>query len=523
MSVSKHQRDHRLAKCLSCGDVRMLGRRPVCALADVASTNRAHARFAARITDPDGKCPRGLWRECDHLSQACPAVIVTCHGEYLGMLRECLASIDRQDMPGDRILCLDGCDSPAWVGQHWRRVSGSWRNPNGGRNAGLAETNAEWVVHFDADNVMPDGFLRRYTDAAAASNRAVAILYPDIQYVSEDLTPTSLWNTPEFDRLEMARWNFIDTSACWRREAVLAAGGWKSEHGLDDWTLAMRLCRGGWTARKCHGQVVIMRQHALPRRSERLSANIIDRTAHKWEVYTFGIVTLLAPGRADTHDRWLSWLREAQLPPHVKLTVVDDRIDENSRLVRKALAARDWDGVEILRSRERCKGQDWWSIHRHVASLYRMAIPCPTTDLVLFLEDDVEPPVDALPRLFDAFSEEHVRVGACAACYLARSCPGRDGQRVAVSYLADRWGDMPVPAAVPRERHSVGMVPGGCTLVGSWALASSIPFGVSTADDGSPLGWDGTMCRAIRNRGYEITLDGRVWCRHYATGADRLG
>ena len=451
-----------------------------------------------------------------------PAVVVTCHAAYIGLLRDCLASIDRQGVAGDRILCLDGCERPAWVGRHWRIVQGTWRNPNPARNAGLASTQSEWVVHFDADNVMLDGFLRRYAEAAGHASRDVAILYPDIQYMSADLRPSRLWATPEFDRLELARGNFIDTSSCWRREPVQAVGGWQSEHGLDDWTLAMQLCRNGWTCRKCHGQTVAMRQHSIPRRSQRLTRSVDERTAHKWRTYTFGIVTLLANGRADIHERWLLWLQNAELPPHIGLTLVDNRTGESDSLVRKAMLARPWDSFRAIHANVLPLGKDWHSIHRHVAYLYRLAFQATSDDLTLFLEDDIEPPTDAVPRLFESFGDEHVRTGACAACYLARSAPGRDGRRVAVSYDADRWGTMPAADAVPRKPHPVGMVPGGCTLAGSWAIASAVPFGVGTAGDGSPIGWDGSMCRSMREHGFEILLDGRVWCKHYAPGGDEL-
>lgn len=46
---------------MSCGEVRMLDKRPVCSCEDLASTNGAHGRFAARLDDPDRECPRGRW------------------------------------------------------------------------------------------------------------------------------------------------------------------------------------------------------------------------------------------------------------------------------------------------------------------------------------------------------------------------------------------------------------------------------------------------------------------------------
>jgi hypothetical protein len=72
-------------------------------------------------------------------------VIGTTHAAYLRYLRQCLDSVDSQDVAAaDRIVTFDGCVPPEWWQEHygdrgWRAICGTWGTPNPARNAAIAE------------------------------------------------------------------------------------------------------------------------------------------------------------------------------------------------------------------------------------------------------------------------------------------------------------------------------------------------------------------------------------------------
>ena len=80
------------------------------------------------------------------------------------MLPEAIGSIDGQSVPFDeKILVCDNCDPPATL-HGWKTIRVDAGNPNPARNAGLDATSGEWVVFFDADNLM-------HSDYAAVCRR----------------------------------------------------------------------------------------------------------------------------------------------------------------------------------------------------------------------------------------------------------------------------------------------------------------------------------------------------------------
>lgn len=436
-------------------------------------------------------------------------VIVTCHDRYLDWLPGCLESIDAQGTTGGHVVVFDGCEPPKWLSQKpsWRVLRGNWRNPNQARNAGLAVTSSPWVVWLDADNQMPPGYLRAYQQQIATVSHKVGVVYPDLQDHDEQMWPTRLWEKGDYDYWRLRKVSYIDTASCWRRAAVQAVGGWKPVACMDDWTLAMALTREGWSGEHARGPAVWMRKHSRSQRrvpTQKSPQQVIN----KWPVRSLAVLTLLGPDRAAVHPRWLAWLAKADLPPLTELVLVDNRGVHDRQLLHAAGNCRSWTAVTVIQDAGIPTGTGWHEVHEHVARLYRRALRKTNADMVFTLEDDVEPPLEAVRLLYEAFPANS-SVGACGGLYVS---PSRPGQACA-ALDPERWVKVPFIKDWPAKPAAVGAIGGGCTLYAGWALREAGPIEVLEHS-----GWDGTLCQRLRKAGYSSQMDGRVFCVHHAHG-----
>jgi glycosyltransferase involved in cell wall biosynthesis len=453
------------------------------------------------------------------------AVVVTCHEPHLKWLSSALGSIDRQiPAPAERIIAFDRCEPPALSAQ-WRTITGDWGHPSYGRNAGLAATTTPWVIFWDADNIMPDGYIAAMQHAINVGDRDMAIAYPDIQYCDEQLTPRSLWRTPAWDYWDMRGHNCVDTASAWRREALELVGGWSAGNDatFEDYALALSITSAGWKANKVNGPPIIMRVHSGSRSQ---TCHRQDRTLyHLWQARSLAIVSLLA-GRENVFDRWLQFLLHAELPPKASLYVIDNsgrsefnrmafdacyRIAKERGLVHLDFSTfgqaypAEWPGAEfnldeLVRRR-----------HLHVAQLYNLLFPRISEDLILTLEDDIEPPLDAVRKLGEDIGwTERGKIGAVAGAY---SMP-EDPSLVCAGQGRERWGPAVPWSQLPTEPIDVSFVGGGCTIWARWALQSqpvNFPWD-------KLLGWDAGLCLQIKRRGFRVRLHGGVRCLHHTHG-----
>jgi glycosyltransferase involved in cell wall biosynthesis len=445
------------------------------------------------------------------------AVVVTCHAAYLPWLGEALGSIERQaPAAAERVVVLDGCEAPPRAG--WRAVAGAFGDPSPARDAGLAATTAPWVVFWDADNVMPPGYLEAVRLAAARAQADVGILYPDLQHCDGALAPTALRRMPDWDYWELRAENFVDTAAAWRREALAVAGSWPrsvaSSH--EDYALALELTSAGWRGQALRGPPVLMREHGAGR-------NLVSMRDGRdrddiWRARSLAVVTLVAP-RPDTFERWRAFLLAADLPPKTSLYVVDNTGDrafgERIREVcgelqrERGLRSVDVTAMGDAHAGQRSVGDGDEARHRHVARLYGAVLRRVTEDFVLTLEDDVEPPPDAVRMLGRAFGWE--RVGAVGAAY---AWPGYDELVCAGTGDGERWGEALRWSTLPDGLVDVSCVGGGCTMWARWALRGQ-PVQFRWHER---MGWDAVFCRELRRRGYAVRLHGGVRCVHHVHG-----
>ena len=456
------------------------------------------------------------------------AVVVAWDGRHPEWLSVALRSIDAQvPMPAERCLIVDSPDGAAKLSVlgvsrspgSWKIRQGCWNDPAAARNEGMAKIQSPWVVFWDADNVMPADFLTAAREAIRHAEPNVGIVYSDIKYVDENLDNGILWPVPDCDYWGLREGNCIDTAAAWRREALELCGGWPRGFGaFEDYALALELTRRGWLARRRPGPPIVIRQHAASRMQTRVRDG--GHLQDLWHARSLAIVSLLA-GRTSTYGQWEKFLHTADLPRHTALYVVDNSGNaEFTRNVHQSCqalaAARQFDHVSIAVRPDRYAGPDDEPFvterHRHVARLYADVLPKVGEDLIFTLEDDVEPPPDAIRRLAEYIgpfaSGNYAAIAGAYDFGDGKLCAGRsDGG----------WGSPIYWHEVPDSPIDVGCVGGGCTLWANWAVSGQpIPFRWNEG-----LGWDASLCHAIRRRGYGIRVHGGVRCVHHVHGVVR--
>jgi hypothetical protein len=343
------------------------------------------------------------------------AVVVVSDGQHYGWLSVALRSIETQlPKPMERCLVVDSPDGAAILSaldvdlslQGWTVRNGRWDDPAVARNEGSAATGSPWIVFWDAANFMPSGFLAAVQDAIQRAEPNTGIIYSDIEYVDEGLDNGSLWRVPDYAYWGLRESNCIDTASAWRREALDLVGGWPLGFGAyEDYALALELTRRGWLAQRRPGPPIVMRQHADTRIKTRArnGGHLFDL----WQARSLAIVSLLA-GRISTYGRWEHFLRMAELPRHTALYVVDNSgnvefTHQVHQTCQELATLRELDHVSISVQPSPYVGRDDESFvterHLHIARLYSSLLPKVNEDLILTLEDDVEPPPDAIRRL----------------------------------------------------------------------------------------------------------------------------
>ncbi|RYY91758.1 MAG: glycosyltransferase, partial [Chitinophagaceae bacterium] len=128
------------------------------------------------------------------------------------------------------------------------------RQPNGGvaaaLNRGLAEAQAPLVARFDADDLCHQQRLERQR-ALLQQDQRLVIAGSAVEYVDADKRPVFSWQPPAYTHNELLRvlphsCPFIHSSVIFRREAVLAAGGYpEGAHTFEDHLLWTRLLPAG--------------------------------------------------------------------------------------------------------------------------------------------------------------------------------------------------------------------------------------------------------------------------------------
>jgi glycosyltransferase involved in cell wall biosynthesis len=185
------------------------------------------------------------------------AIVVTCFndGQTLG---ETVASI-RHGAPRAELVVVDDGSSDDLTLQVLARLQGDGvrvirqanRGPAAAGMAGVDATSSPYVMRFDADDLLEPGAADALADALDAAPDAAAA-WGDVQTFG--LTSFRIPSAPVLDPWLIAYTNCLPgPGALFRRQALLAAGGWQLRDGFEDWdlwmSLAERRSRGAYVRR----------------------------------------------------------------------------------------------------------------------------------------------------------------------------------------------------------------------------------------------------------------------------------
>lgn len=436
------------------------------------------------------------------------SIVLIAHGAYATMLPEAIGSIDGQSVPFDeKVLVCDKFDPPNL--RDWKTIRVDAGNPNPARNAGLDATTGEWVVFFDADNLMHSDYAAVCRRRAERAPESVAFLYPTIRYFGK---ADRLVCPPDFSADDVSLRNAYDTSSCWRVSA-LRDERWDEESLChDDWGLVLRLIRQGWRGDRLMTHVD-MREHDVGvRRSVAGWRNDDDRRAKMlWKIRSMGVASLIS--RPEMFDRWCRQLETLDLPPVRSLYVLDNTNDDafHAELVDRLSRMKGWESITLVRDEvgsDEVREID--ELHqdrlRNIARLTNKLWKCVKEDILLSIDDDVfaESP-DAVRKL-----HYHLRPqGAAVAGAAYRSKKVSDC--LVATYGKESYGS---PITAKHDKVSdVAAVGAGFTLYLRPALTREC-FPIRKFKKSTEAGHDYHVCYLLRRAGYRIILDGEVRADH---------
>ena len=449
------------------------------------------------------KIPATIPRMPKVLATADIAVAVTCHEPYLKILPVQLAAVDRQTTtPTEKFLILDGCDLPFALPKDWQIIRTDAKSPNPGRTKAAEQTKAAWIVYADADDSMHPDYIAAHADKLKTADPRCGVIYADIV-----TSAGRKFDIPDkYDFWQLRLHDHITMASCWKAEAVRACGGFMYD-GYDDWALALKISRAGWTLDKQVKVPVLYNIHPGGRSQDNTRG-----FECMWNAHTYGLITLLA-GRTERLADWMNYLKKATLPPELTVYVLDNSGDTAfGRKVKEFLCGQTRFKYMYRSYGKPCELKNWTDRHIFVPSLYNQILPYVNDDFAVFLEDDVVPPLHGLETIMKAWDMRGKRIGGISGVY-----PARDFKDKAVgtadinSYL---WTSIYKLKDVQENKlYPSGSIAGGFSVYQNALIKRYLPCYYAKRG-GVPCGWDTNLSDFIRGQGYGLRLHGGVQCQH---------
>lgn len=239
-------------------------------------------------------------------------IVVTCFNDG-DTLPETIASIENCGTPVELIVVDDGStDTLTQTALSRLEQEGIQvlRQGNQGlaaaASAGVARCSADYVMRFDADDLLAPGAIDELADALDGASDAAAA-WGDVQTFG--LTRFRIPSVPALDPWLVTHVNCVTGSGVLiRRAALQAVGAWRLSEGFEDWDVWLSLAERGYTGVRIRRVVFRYR-----RRQSRMLSRWIGSTERHFGVLRDRHAALFAARRSN-------W-RRSPAPVALKLAV----------------------------------------------------------------------------------------------------------------------------------------------------------------------------------------------------------
>jgi len=204
------------------------------------------------------------------LQTARVAVVIPCFNDgafvcdALGSIREC--------EPVEIVIIDDGSSDTATLETLSRLAAQGVdvrHQPNRGlsaaRMAGVAATSAPYVFPLDADDQLSPGCLASLADVLDADD-SLSFVYGHLEFTGARVGGRKAQDWNPFTLLYANRWG---ANCLYRRDALLAVGGWSFDDIYEDWDLLLALAEHGYSGAPVDRLVLHYRIHASARMNTR--------------------------------------------------------------------------------------------------------------------------------------------------------------------------------------------------------------------------------------------------------------
>lgn len=472
-------------------------------------------------------------------------VMVCCYPPYVQFLDGCLASVlaQQEDFEDEEVQIIIGYDAPEVDDELQAVLDGlglsdvevicqETGSPAPLYNACAKAATTKYLLMLDADDLLGDRYLIDMVGAIESDRRAV-MAYPMIKNFGD------AWDTKElvyysWDRLQND--NFAPNACLVLREEWERAGGVdESLGGFWDWDLWMRMLRPETGHIGAPSSATLLRRVHSGSHCER------ESKPGGWEgkVRSKNTTTALLVSYCG-RDYCLPILRrflKEQTFPRSRLALY---IYDNSKRpgIRKFRVGIGWAKVtyyhdsvpmeayvgETLRQKAslsvRVRAADTQGRQRQLlgrafadktTAIYNWMLTHVTEDAAFILEDDVDPPLNAIERLYEGWKD---CVGFVSGWYLERSCG---------SVLVTRGPDRHRPKPMGEEIEDIDSCGLGCILLSLSGLRHyGIKFRSWVKEGSSIIGNDNALCHDVGVTGMKRLIHWGVPCKHWVSATQYL-
>lgn len=225
---------------------------------------------------------------------------------------------------------------------------------------------------------------------------------------------------------------------------------------------------------------------------------------------SFSIVTLWRGGWNAAQRELVEWFDRERFPRGAHFIWVTVAESETERQLRALWHARDGHGaghsLELITTPEP-RASSAVEKHQTVAALYNRALEKVSSELVLFVEDDVIAAPGAVEEILAAEPRLPADAAAIMAAYRSRLLP-------ACMCASDQQGRyLPCPAHDATKPIECAWIGGGFTLYRTRWLHAFRPFFMEERA-GIVHGWDVNLCRQIRSAGGRLFVHPGIRAQH---------